>query len=369
MSKEAYLAIFGGRPHRIPSWENISNPALIQLITGIDPYEKPRTSALKFLEIYPIDMGFRVPAEDKPIPKPRGDDYDAITDEHGRLRVKWGTGTTSHWDWGRSFHSIEDVLQFSPLENAHKFADTVNYPVVENRDYSLAEEEFQKKYYGHFKSTEPPKDRVASVGFYNTLFMWPLLTFGWELFLILAGAYKDELRRILEEFAEINRKVFRVFSRLPVNLVVCHDDICYTRGTVCSPQWLREFIFPYYEEFWDLLHRSGKKVLFITDGNVEPVADDLVSCGADGLKSEPFANWKAIARKHPNIVLAGEGDNRILMRGKPEEIESMVLSMVQTAHICNGYFISIGNHIPWNVPPESAKLYFDLCKKLAYRRN
>lgn len=29
----------------------------------------------------------------------------------------------------------------------------------------------------------PPDGSTASVAFYNTMFMWPLLTFGWELFL------------------------------------------------------------------------------------------------------------------------------------------------------------------------------------------
>ena len=29
----------------------------------------------------------------------------------------------------------------------------------------------------------------------------------------------------MDEFAEINRRVFRAFARLPVNFVVCHDDI------------------------------------------------------------------------------------------------------------------------------------------------
>ena len=32
-----------------------------------------------------------------------------------------------------------------------------------------------------------------------------------------------------------------------------------------------------------------------------------------------------------------------------------------------GYMMCIGNHIPWNVPPEAIKLYFDLSADLAYR--
>ena len=29
--------------------------------------------------------------------------------------------------------------------------------------------------------------------------------------------------------------------------------------------------------------------------------------------------------------------------------------------------MAIGNHIPWNVPPEAVKLYLDLADELAYR--
>jgi hypothetical protein len=32
-----------------------------------------------------------------------------------------------------------------------------------------------------------------------------------------------------------------------------------------------------------------------------------------------------------------------------------------------GYMMCIGNHIPWNVPPESVKLYLELCAEHAWR--
>ena len=205
--------------------------------------------------------------------------------------------------------------------------------------------------------------------FYNTLFMWPLLTFGWELFLELAGGNKDGLRRLLADFAVINRKVFGAFKRLPVNEIVCHDDICCTRGPICSPAWLREFIYPYYEEFFALA-KSGageRRVIFMSDGNIDAVADDVKACGADGFVSEPMTDWKAIARKFPDAPIAGEGDNRILSRNDPAEIEAMVRDMVETARMCGGYYMCVGNHIPWNVPAEAVKLYFDLCEDLAVR--
>jgi len=49
-------------------------------------------------------------------------------------------------------------------------------------------------------------------------------------------------------------------------------------------------------------------------------------------------------------VLAGEGDNRFLSSNHPAAIRRMVEQMVETGRMSGGYFMCIGNHIPWNVP-------------------
>jgi uroporphyrinogen-III decarboxylase len=197
------------------------------------------------------------------------------------------------------------------------------------------------------------------------MFMWPLLVFGYEAFLL--NCLEPEFERIMDEFAEINRRVFRAFARLPVNFVVCHDDIVLANGPVCSPAWMHKYIFPRYEEFWTILKQAGKEVLFMADGCMDAFADDVMACGARGIISEPFTDYKTIARKYENCFIAGEGDNRILMRNNTEEIRSMVESMVETSKISDGYMMCVGNHIPFNVPGEGVKRYLDLSAELGYR--
>ncbi|GAF80117.1 unnamed protein product, partial [marine sediment metagenome] len=175
--------------------------------------------------------------------------------------------------------------------------------------------------------------------------------------------------RIMDEFAEINRRVFRVFARLPVKFVLCHDDIVCTRGPICSPAWMHKYIFPRYEELWGIVKDADKEVLFISDGCMDAYADDVIACGARGIISEPYTDYKPIARRYEqdNLFLAGEGDNRILNRNDPEEIDAMVRSMVETAHMTGGYMMSIGNCIPWNVNPEGIKRYLDRSAEWAHR--
>ena len=197
------------------------------------------------------------------------------------------------------------------------------------------------------------------------MFMWPLLVFGYENF--LRHCLEPEFDRIMREFAEINRRVFNAFARLPVNFVVCHDDIVTSQGPICSPRWMHKYIFPRYEQFWSILKSAGKEVIFMVDGCVDAFADDIMACGARGIISEPTTNYKTIARRYDNLFIAGEGDCRVLMRNDPDESKAMVQTMVETASLSRGYMICIGNHIPYNVPAEAIKLYFDLSAEMAFR--
>jgi len=95
----------------------------------------------------------------------------------------------------------------------------------------------------------------------------------------------------------------------------------------------------------------------------------VMACGARGIISEPFTDYKAIARKYENCFIAGEGDNRVLSRNNPAEIEAMVNGMAETARMSAGYMMCVGNHIPYNVTPEGIKRYLDLSNELAWRNH
>ena len=362
---ERYEALMGQSPRRIPHWEHWSCPDAESYLTGVDYYEHPKLCRERLLELYPsLAFSLTVPKTDDPISRPKmdGDSCSADREKH---TVRWGDGETGTFEHGEAyFKSAEDVFSFSPLEKE----DYTDWPhVVMNWDYSSEDaiyERLRKEYPSEW-GDKAPVNSCANNGFYNTMFMWPMLTFGWELF--LECCMDDRFARIMDEFAELSRRVFRAMSRLPINFVICHDDIVMASGPVCSPAWMKKHIFPRYEEYWDMLRSAGKEVIFMVDGCIDAYVDDVMACGARGIISEPFTDYKEIARKHKNCFIAGEGDSRILTRKNPDEIRVMVESMVETAKMSGGYMMCIGNHIPWNVPPEGIKLYLDLCSKLAVR--
>ncbi len=352
-----YLSFMGCGPKRIAHWEHWSSPDAASYITGIDYYQQPRTCMLRLNELYPF-VGFPVPASDDPLPRP--------DDPAHHSTWRWGDQARDGFQQQvaqRRFGSREQMLRFSPLQQA----DFTGWSVVEDGDFSSEEVIYQRyrpRYPAAWGDTAPAGSD-ASVSFYNTMFMWPLLVFGYQNFLDIC--LEPEFDRIMEEFAEINRRVFRAFARLPVNFVICHDDIVTSNGPLCSPAWMRRHIFPRYEEFWDILRSAGKHVIFMVDGCVDRFADDVMTCGARGIISEPTTDYRALARRYDNPFLAGEGDCRILMRNDPDQIRRMVLDMVETAQMSGGYMMCIGNHIPWNVPGPAVKLYLDLSAQYGYR--
>jgi len=363
MADPKYETFLGRGGERIVHWEHWSCPDAETYITGIDYYAHPRLCRLRMRELYP-QLGLPVPASDEPKQRP-GLGAEGPSSDPDRHTVRWGDSESATWQHGEAFfHSADEVFAFSPLAKA----DFSDWPhVVEAWDFSSEEAIYRRlrAAYPAEWGDRAPEGVAAQTGFYNTLFMWPLLTFGWELF--LECCLDTRFERVLGEFAEINRRVFRAFARLPVHFVVCHDDIVITRGPVCSPEWMHRYIFPRYEEFWGILRAAGKNVIFMSDGCMDAYADDVLACGALGIISEPYTDYKAIARRHENCFLAGEGDNRTLMRNRPDEISAMVDTMVETGRMSRGYMMCIGNHIPWNVPPEAIKLYLDLSAERARR--
>jgi len=353
-----YETLMGKGPKKIVHWEHWSNPDAATYISGINFYLHPRKCIERINQIYPF-LYLPVPANDAPIPEPEK--------QVSKGKGRWGYSFRDYWqqeEASNRFKSIEEILKFSPIENA----DFSSWKIPEAYDYSEEEviyRKFKERYPEEWFKNPPEGKWEAGAGFYNTMFMWPIVVFGYENFLNVC--LEPEFERIMEEFAEINRRVFRAIARLPVNWVCCHDDIVTSYGPLVSPSWIRKHIFPRYEEFFSILKSAGKEIVFMSDGCLDVFIDDLMSLGIRGIISEPYTDYKSIARKYENCFIAGEGDVRILMRNNPEEIRKMVNSMVETGKMSGGYMMCIGNHIPYNVPPPAVKLYLDISAEIGYR--
>lgn len=200
-------------------------------------------------------------------------------------------------------------------------------------------------------------------GVYITLLSGLIEIYGWEN-LLLALAYPRDFARVVDGYAEWIAQFFRAYARTTIPVLMCHDDICWTRGPVASPEWYRAAYFPRLRRLLAPWKEAGKKVIFTSDGNYTAFFEDLVRCGVDVFVMEPFTDMAAFARAYGRSHgFVGNADTRVLLLGDRDDIRREVERCLDIGRRCPGFIMAVGNHIPPNTPVDNA-LYYDDC----YRR-
>ena len=358
---------------RITHWEYISNPDFVTELTGIDAYEHPQKARLRTLELLDWDVVWRVPMTDEPSDIQFKNGESVKANKRGEKVVRWGAGATWSWDHSSMFKSIEDIRKFDPisffLEGNQKIIFEDMDPI--QRWFSLSLEDLANKLDSYQRKVQNivGSRAVYPAFYYRTLLMWPLMLFGWERTAELAYCYKEDFKRIFSGFAEISKKVMKAFAMTDIIAIVSHDDICMTSGPIFNPKWYRENLYGYYEEIWEPLKEAGKKIIFVSDGKLDEVIDDLVAAGIDGIIVETFTDLNKVAKKYKNrLIMVGNMDSRILLMGGKDDIKKEVDRCTAFGIDCPGYFYGVTNHITWNIPVENVKFYFEYCKEKGVRK-
>ncbi|MBN1352856.1 hypothetical protein JXJ21_25935 [candidate division KSB1 bacterium] len=130
------------------------------------------------------------------------------------------------------------------------------------------------------------------------------------------------------------------------------DDIAFNAGPLFSLVWLRAHYFPHLSRIICAAHAKGIKVLFHSDGNLNPILDDLVQAGIDGLNPiEVLAGMDVgdIHRRFPHLFLAGGIDvSWLLPLGSPQQVANAVKQAIDAAEgrIMIGSSTELNNEVP-----------------------
>ncbi|MCC7490890.1 MAG: hypothetical protein IT204_01005 [Fimbriimonadaceae bacterium] len=134
------------------------------------------------------------------------------------------------------------------------------------------------------------------------------------------------------------------------------EDICFNSGPLISPDMMRQFLFPYYQQL--LTNIRARQIdrtrhLYIqidTDGNAVPVIDVYREIGMDVMSPFEVASGcdvVAIGRRWPDLAIFGGIDKRVLAAG-PAAIDEMLERILPPLR-ARGGFIPTCDH---GVPPE-----------------
>jgi uroporphyrinogen decarboxylase len=155
-------------------------------------------------------------------------------------------------------------------------------------------------------------------------------------------------KKFMEMATEYNVEVGKRLIEAGVDLVCVSGDIAYKGGPIVSVKHFREVFVPSIRRIVEEFHRLSVPVVKHSDGNLEPILDDLVATGIDGLQSiEPAAGMdigKVKARYGDKICLWGNIDlSYTLALGTEEEVTEEVKRCILAAAPGGGFILSSSN--------------------------
>jgi hypothetical protein len=123
-------------------------------------------------------------------------------------------------------------------------------------------------------------------------------------------------------------------SRYPIVMVA--GDLAYKTGLLVSPNWLRASgWFQRLTEIVDAYHQKGIKVLYHSDGNLNPILPDLIATGIDALNPIETAASMELGEIREafgnHLVLSGGIPYEVLLNGTPEDVRRVTKKCLQAA--------------------------------------
>ena len=114
-------------------------------------------------------------------------------------------------------------------------------------------------------------------------------------------------------------------AQVTIDELFLAEDICYNHGALISPDMMREFLFPYYQQLITNIKRrqlDQARHLYIqidTDGDCRPVIPLYQEIGMDHMSPFEVAagcDVVALRKKYPQLLMRGGFDKRIIAAGK-----------------------------------------------------
>jgi len=146
------------------------------------------------------------------------------------------------------------------------------------------------------------------------------------------------------------------------------DDLGHKTSTLLDPEIIKEHILPQFKRVIDLVHKSNKKFLLHSCGNIFPLMEDIINLGIDAKHSNedqiaPFSIW--IEKYSDRIGLLGGFDLNLLVLEKPEIVYRTVLEQGTFYRgAAKGYGLGSGNSIPGYIPVDGFMAMIEAVKEI-----
>jgi uroporphyrinogen decarboxylase len=175
--------------------------------------------------------------------------------------------------------------------------------------------------------------------------------FAWEMFKVtnfVKWLYERPsfIRNVLSRITDFNVEMVKQMADAKVDLVISSGDYAEKKGPLVPTTFFKETVFPSLGRQVEAAHKAGLKFIKHSDGNLNPILQELTSI-VDGLHSlDPSAgmNIQAIKRRYGDkVTLIGNVSVDNLCRKSKQEIVQETKQCLRAAAPGGGYILSSSN--------------------------
>ena len=158
-------------------------------------------------------------------------------------------------------------------------------------------------------------------------------------------------------------------ARVTIDELFFGEDICFNSGPLISPDMIREFLWPYYQQLIaNVKSRQLDKSRHLyfhldTDGRAESVIPLYQELGMDIMSPFEVASGcdvVTLGQKYPDLVMFGGVDKRELAKGK-DAIDRLVDRIFPAMYARGGYLPTCDHMVPEEVSYQDYLHYRRRC--------
>jgi len=173
----------------------------------------------------------------------------------------------------------------------------------------------------------------------------------------------DLIHAMMRHWAEMsNVALERLQKRVALDELSLAEDICYNHGLLISPDMVREFLLPYYQDVVRSARARQDRHLYLsvdTDGWCVPAIPLYIEAGMDVMMPFEVASGcdvVTIGEQYPHLVIHGGIDKRVLAAGR-DAIDAHLRHIIPPMLQRGGYIPMCDHGVPDNVSFDSYMYY------------
>jgi uroporphyrinogen decarboxylase len=164
-----------------------------------------------------------------------------------------------------------------------------------------------------------------------------------------------DANELLDYCAEAHLQFVRLMAGTGAHMVSGGDSPA--GPSLVSPRMYRAFALPSEKRVVDEAHRLGLPYVLHICGRTEPILDEMLSTGADGLDLD-YQTDPAVAHEkmRDRAVFVGNLDpSGVVERGSPEQVATKCRELIRTFADTPRFVLNAGCAIPASAPPDNIR--------------